>query len=121
MKLLRLFSLLLVLFAVAQVAAAQSHTVTLTWNAPTDQVASSTYNVYRASGACPVSGLGTLTWAKINAAAITGLTYSDAGVAVGTFCYYATQVQNSAESLPSNTAPALVRPNTVTITITLVV
>src|SRR5208337_369101 len=121
MKLLRCFSLLLLLFGVAQVVAAQNHSVTLTWNLPTDAVASSTYNVYRASGACPVSGLGTLTWAKINTAWIAALTYSDSGVPVGSYCYYATQVQNGTESLPSNTAPALVRPNTVTITITLVV
>lgn len=120
MRSLLRFSCLLLLLLFARNASAQAHSVVLTWAAPSDAVASSTYNTYRAAGSCPSSGIGTLTWVKLNTSGITALTYTDASVAVGQYCYYATQVQNGVESNPSNTASALVRPNTVTITITLV-
>lgn len=109
-----LFAFLVGLLAVSA-AAAQTHKAVLTWSAPSDAVASSTYNAYRASGACPASGLGTLTFSKINTAAISGLTYSDPGLSVGVYCYYVTQVQSSIESVPSNTAGGIAAPNTISI------
>lgn len=100
------------------VAAAQTaHQAVITWAAATDAVASSTYNVSRASGACPATGLGSLVFAKINAAPVAALTFTDAGLSVGTYCYFVSQVQSGAESIPSNTAGGVVRPNTVTIQI----
>lgn len=108
----------LVLMLVGPSAPAQTtHQAVLSWAAPTDAVPGSTYNVYRASGACPASGLGALIFTKVNSTGITTLTYTDTGLAVGVYCYYATQVQNTVESVPSNTAGGTVRPNTVTIQI----
>jgi hypothetical protein len=97
------------------VSAQTAHSATLSWAAPSDAVASSTYNIYRAAGACPLSGLGTLTFSKLNTAPITALTYTDTTVGVGSWCYYGTQVQNGVESVPSNTAGGNVVPNGITI------
>ena len=102
---------------ILQASAQTAHSATLTWSAPSDATTGSTYNIYRATGACPTSGLGTLTFAKVNAAPITALTYVDSGLTVGTYCYYATQVQSSTESLPSNTAGGPARPGTITVQI----
>lgn len=117
----RLVVAAVLLFAVAVfpgVSRAQAaHQAVLTWVAPTDAVAGSTYNVYRASGGCPATGVGTLTFAKVNAGGVTALTYTDSGLAVGVYCYYVTQVQNASESIPGNTAGGPVKPNTVTIQI----
>lgn len=93
------------------------HSTTLTWSAPADVVAGSTYDVLRANAVCPVSGLGTLTFTKVNASAIVGLTFTDGTIGVGNWCYYVTQSQNGATSLPSNTTGGQARPNTVTVQI----
>ncbi len=87
-------------------AHAQSHAVSLKWNASVD--VASNYNVYRLSGACPASG--TTGFTKITATAVTGTAYSDTAVAAGTYCYYVTSVLNGAESVPSNLAVAVILP-----------
>ena len=98
-----------------------SHSATLSWAAPSDATASSTYNVYRATGVCPATGLGTLVFSKINSTAITTLSYVDSSVAIGTsYCYYGTQVQGTVEAAPGNTAGGHVVPNGVTIQLVLV-
>jgi len=93
-----------------------AHQVVLTWALPDDATAVSTYNVYRAAGLCPATGLGTATYTKLNAVPITGLTYTDTTVKVGgQYCYYGTQVQNGIESVPSNTGGGTVTPHTIII------
>ena len=100
--------------ALAQTA---SHQAVLSWPAPSDATTSSSYNVYRANATCPTSGLGTLTWTKLTTTPIAALTYTDNSIGVGNWCYYVTQLQQGAESVPSNTAGGQARPNTVTIQI----
>lgn len=95
-----------------------AHSAVLTWTAPSDATSSSTYNVYRATGTCPASGIAGLTFSKI--ANTAALTYTDNTVVVGTtYCFYATQLVGTVESVPSNTAGGTVLPNTVTIQIVL--
>lgn len=97
-----------------------AHQAVLSWSAPSDATTGSTYNVYRAVGVCPTSGLGSLTFVKLNSTGITGLSFTDTSVSVGnSYCYYGTQVQGSAESVPSNTAGGTLRPNAVTIQLVL--
>lgn len=91
------------------------HSAVFTWVAPADVVATSSYDLFRTNAVCPVTGLGTLTFTKVNTAAITGLTYTDATITVGNWCYYMQQNQNGATSVPSNTTGGQARPNTVTI------
>lgn len=100
-------------------SAQTAHSAAVSWSAPSDAISSSTYNVYRAPGACPASGLGTLTFVKLNATPITGLSYTDTTITVGSWCFYGTQVQNGVESAPSNTAGGNVSPNAPTITVVL--
>jgi hypothetical protein len=91
------------------------HSASLTWTASADAAANPTlgYNVYRLAGACPASG--TTGFTKLNASPITTTTYSDASVGLGTFCYYVTATLNGAESVPSNTASAVVLPGAPTL------
>lgn len=101
--------------AAAQVVT--GHNVVLTWAAPADAVATSTYDLFRINAVCPVSGLGGLTFTKVNTTPITALTFTDATITVGNWCYYMQQNQNGASSVPSNTAGGQAKPNTVTIQI----
>lgn len=109
---LAVYAVLVALFSVLFVngAAAQStHSATLNWTLSTDS--GSTYNAYRISGACPSSattGQGTKLTSTPLASGTT--TFTDAGLAVGSYCYYVTAVLNGAESVPSNLAPAVVLP-----------
>lgn len=84
------------------------HQVTLTWTAASDAIASSTYTVYRISGTCP----GTVTLSSFTAITpgVTGTTSVDSTVTPGLYCYVVTQVQGGAESAPSNTAQATIKP-----------
>ena len=103
-----LVALLSVLF-VSGAAAQSTHSATLNWTLSTDS--GSTYNAYRISGACPSSattGQGTKLTSTPLASGTT--TFTDAGLAVGSYCYYVTAVLNGAESVPSNLAPAVVLP-----------
>ena len=106
---------LLAAFLFAGMAAAQGHQATLTWQTPSDVTAGSTYNVYRASGVCPATAPGTLTWTKLGT--VSALTLVDTTITVGAWCYYVVQVQNSIESAPSIPGGGTAQPNTVTITI----
>jgi len=94
-----------------------THSVTVTWNAAPDATASASYNLYRATGVCPASGLGTLTFTKqVN---VSALTATDTAVTFGSYCYYVTHVEGTAESIPSNTSTATIQRATVTIKITI--
>ena len=103
--------LLLPLLLLSSPAKAQAHSAVLSWNASPD--AGVSYNVYRLTGACPASGTAGFT--KLNAAAVTTLTYTDSTVALGAVCYYVTATLNGAESVPSNTASAVVLPGAPTL------
>lgn len=87
-----------------------AHTANLSWTASTDAAAnpSLTYNVYRSTSACPTSGVP-IGATKV-ASAVSGTSYTDSTIQVGTNCYYVTSVLNGAESMGSNTAAAVVLP-----------
>jgi len=95
---------------------AQGHTATLTWTAPPDAVATSTYNVYRASGACPVAP-AVPTWTLLTTTPVNTLTFQDTSITVGSWCYAVTQVQAGVESAKSTPAGGTAAPNTVTFTV----
>jgi hypothetical protein len=101
-----LMALLLVLAAPARA----QHSASLTWTASPDAATNPKlgYNVYRLAGACPASGTAGFT--KLNTTPLTTTTFSDTSVTLGTFCYYVTATLNGAESVPSNTASAVVLP-----------
>ena len=89
------------------IAKATTHSGTLNWVAPTTCVDGSActptgYNVYRASVACPLTGLP--TGATKIASAITTTTYTDTTItAPGSYCYYVTALNSAGESAASNT------------------
>ena len=98
---------LILLLGIGFGTAAQTlHTATLSWTDPNNP-AGMTYNVYRASGACAATT--TFPTTPINTAPITALTYTDSGMAPGTYCYVITAVAVTTvaggtvnlESLPS--------------------
>jgi hypothetical protein len=90
----KFFLLLLLMLAVTPVfAQAAGHSVVLTWNAPSDAIASSTYNIYKGAGLCSTNP----TMVQVNTTPIAALTYTDPEP-VGAYCYSATQAQNGAES-----------------------
>ena len=91
------------------------HTASLTWTASTDAAANPTlgYNVYRLAGACPTSG--TAGFSKLNTATVTTTSFTDSTIALGNACYYVTATLNGAESVPSNTASAVILPGAPTL------
>jgi hypothetical protein len=114
-------SKLLAFFLLATAALAQtpSHTATLTWPAPHDASASTTYNVYYVAASCPANGSTTgPTWIKANTAPISALTFVQT-IPAGNYCWYVTQVANGMESLPSNTAGGTAKPGSVTFSVTI--
>jgi hypothetical protein len=116
MKAKFLFSFLVVAILFAIPANAQvAHSASLSWSAPADAVAGSTYNVYRVNAACPAAAPGTLTWTKLTGTSVAGLTYTDNALTVGQWCYYVTQVQSAVESAPSNPAGGTAGPGVVTV------
>ena len=104
-------------FALALFAspARAQHSASLSWTASSDAAANPSlgYNIYRLAGACPASGTSGFT--KLNASPVTTTTFSDATVALGAVCYYVTATLNGAESVPSNTASAVVLPGAPTL------
>lgn len=94
---------------VAAGQAATIHNATLAWTAPTKCVDGTTcsvigYNVYKATIACPATGLP--TGAIKIASAITATTFTDTPLVPGVYCYYVTAIggagSNGAESAASN-------------------
>ena len=112
-----LLGILFSLMITVQMCPAASHEVDLAWTASVD--AGVTYNIYRAAGTCPATGVPTgATQVK---SGIAVLTYQDTTVQPGSYCYYATATLNGAESGPSNTALAQVpvgAPSALSITLT---
>lgn len=113
MKRISAIALVFAFFAVAMLAQATGHKTTMTWTAPTDSTATTTYHVYRAVGVCPVDGsLGTLSYARIDgvSSAITATSYTDVTIGVGNWCYYVTAFTAGIESAPSNTSGGTAQP-----------
>lgn len=103
----KLVVLALALLITAAAIAQSAHSVTLNWNASVDSGVA--YNLYRATSACPASGLPANA-SKI-ASGLTVLTYNDVNVTTGNaYCYYVTATLNGVESLPSNNANAVILP-----------
>ncbi len=100
MRFFLLISVWLVSAMMVPLAAAQTHSATLTWT-DTLNPAGTTYSVYRATGLCS----GTPTFSKI-ASALAVKTYLDTTVTPGNFCFAVTATFQGVESAQSNTAGA---------------
>lgn len=102
----------LIVFLIAAPVFAASHTATLTYTASSDSTTATpgTVSVYRAVGACPASGLGSLTWTLVTSTAPAGGTYTDTLPTAGTYCYYLTATINGATSAASNTGGGTASP-----------
>src|SRR5271165_5112845 len=91
-----------------------AHTVTLAWTAPSPVGGSGTvggYNVYRAPANTGATG-GTATYAKVNTALATGLTYTDTSVAEGSsYSYCVTTVDSLGEESACSAASAATVPS----------
>jgi hypothetical protein len=96
--------------AVAMTMMQSSHSVTLTWTASTDAIGNPTlfYDVYRAPVACTATP--TPTFSRVGSTAPLATTFTDTAVPLGVFCYVVTSLVNGAESVSSNTAPAVILP-----------
>lgn len=84
-----------------------SHAAILSWTASADAAANPTltYNMYR--GTNPPGNEGAT---PINAAPITGTTYTDSNLQPGKYDYVVTSVLNGAESVHSNEVTAVILP-----------
>lgn len=103
MKKILLFAVLLIsTLAIAQTG----HFVTLSWIAPSDATAAGTMTVFRGIGDCSTNP----TMNSVGSVAATVVTYNDP-IGPGTYCYYLTHTENKTDSVPSNTAGAVLRPN----------
>ena len=94
------------ILALSFAGAASAHSVSLSWTASTDMptiTSGNGYNVYRASGACPATGVPT-TAAVVNSTVVAAVTYTDSTVTPGAYCYYVETSLNGAVSVPSTTA-----------------
>lgn len=110
---------LLALLAVAQTPTTRS--AVLTWADAINPSATTTYNVYRASGACPVTSLPAPAL-KTGIAAIPngGGTYTDSTVTLGLWCYGVTAVIAGQESAQTMAAGGLLPASVSSLTITFV-
>ena len=95
-------------FLIAPTAHAQSHSVAMSWTAPTGTPAATGYFVYRANGAC-ANGI---VFTQLNTAAITTLTYTDSSSTLatnGVYCYQVTATDAAGiQSIPSNQVAATI-------------
>jgi hypothetical protein len=109
-----LLAFLALALAFAAPAKAQ-HSASLSWTASSDAAANPSmgYNVYRLAGACPTSGTAGFT--KLNSTPVTTTSFTDSTIALGNACYYVTATLNGAESVPSNTASAVILPGAPTL------
>jgi len=87
--------------AAACLIAAAAQTVTIEWS----DVQADTYSVYRATGPC-----ATATTFTLRAQGVTGTVWTDSGLTSGTYCYYATAVENGVESEAGHSMEISLRP-----------
>lgn len=109
---IRLVLVLSLLVMPLRAQAAHSATITIT---DTTNPAGMSYNIYRGAGACSTNP----TLSKIGTTSTK--TYTDSGLAAGTYCYAATALDSLGdESAKSPTAQGVIPmpPNAVTITVT---
>ena len=108
MLLLAMLVLLTPWFARAQ---AQAHQVVIVWTDALNPTGT-TYNVYRANGACPanpptLAALGAFT--VQNTSPVTVKTYTDTAVnSAAVYCYFVTALNGTSQSSPSNTTMATI-------------
>lgn len=93
-------------------ALASAHSVGLTFTKSTDDTgaAGQGYIAWRLSGTCPANVTTTAGFTSLNATLFTGNTFTDSTVVPGNYCYIVTFTAASAQSVPSNTAGALILP-----------
>ena len=106
--LLQAATLLLAVSSFAQ----STHSVVLNWTASSDAKANPTltYNVYRAPGNCSDPLLPKPI--KINSTPVRTVSFIDTSVSEGnSYCYIAKSALNGLESVPSNTAQAVILPS----------
>jgi hypothetical protein len=101
-----LFALLLVSLTLLAQSGGTGHTVSVSWNASTDAINNPTlsYTIYRGPGDCSNS----LSLAKVGGTA--NVTFDDAGVAPGTYCYTVRSLLNGAESSNANLVLTVIVP-----------
>jgi len=88
--------LCLALFSGAASAQSATHSVALSWAAPTTTLTVTGYNVYKLSGACPAS-ISLTAFTKLTS--VTTIAYTDTSVTAGsTYCYTVTAVTAGGES-----------------------
>jgi len=104
----RIFTAVLVAAFLLLPLQASAHSAALSWSAPSDATSSTTYSIYRMSGACPAAPGTAFT---LLTSGVTATAYTDSTVTVGTWCYYVEQVQNSTSSGPSNMSGGTAAPN----------
>ena len=117
---MRKLFLVLMLWTGFPVFAQVTHAIQLVATDPNNP-AGTQYNFYRQVGACPTTTPTSVAgFTKLNSAPVSGLTFSDNTVVVGTtYCYVATAVSTSIESGPSPDAGATVLPfSPVSLTVT---
>jgi hypothetical protein len=103
-KIIQILILSLLIFPL--IADAAVHYTVITWNSSAD--AGATYDVYKAPGVCPATGIP--TGAVTIATGLNVLTYTDSSptlVAGQTNCYYVIAKLNGVSSSPSNTSIAI--------------
>lgn len=106
-------ALLSLFVAVTPLFGQSGHSVKLTWVDSVNPAGQTSYTVYKATGACSSNS----SFAKLTSG-VTALTFTDANVAFGTFCYQVTATVNGAEGAASNQAGATAAPGSVVLTIT---
>lgn len=101
-----------VLIISSALSALAQKSVLLTWTANTNNPVNVGYNIFRAPITTPGTCALMLTFTKLNAASIPGLTYTDATSVPGSiYCYYATATLAGDSSAPSPITEVTVPPN----------
>jgi hypothetical protein len=111
--------LLALLLAISLPAQTTTHGAVISWAAPPDADATTTYIVWRINTLCPGQpGALTLSWTQV-ATHLTTTSYTDANLKVGSYCYAVSQTQGVApatvRSKFSNLVGATVTPEAVRI------
>lgn len=95
--------------AVAVAFMQSTHSIAVSWTPSSDAAANPTlaYQVYRANSLCTATSL---VFVKIGSTTTPVLVFNDLAVPPGNYCYKVTSLLNGAESVDSNTAPAVILP-----------
>jgi hypothetical protein len=105
-------SLFISILAVVMPIVASAHSVSLTFTKSVDDTGATGqgYTMYRLSGTCPANVTTTAGFTALNSTLFTVNSYTDSTVVPGAYCYVATFTASSSQSVPSNTAPAVILP-----------